>query len=134
MPEEIKPTVVEALAEFEPTAILTLRTRDVEKELLKVIKMRDGLKNYLNTLIKGRLEEVIEFGKKFPPQFSIGYLQELFSPAIFFDHLLTITQQYFICNVDIMTHGGVKAENVGFNLALFGKPGAEKAFASKERI
>jgi len=61
-------------------------------------------------------------------------LQDLFGPVIFFDHLLAITQQYSLCDVDIITQDGVKAGSTGFNLALFGEPGTGKTFASKDMI
>ena len=135
MPEEVKPAVIEALAEFEATPIPQLRTKDSEQEFLEVIKMEEEFKNHLSSLIKERLEETIEFGKEVSPKFIIDYLQDLFGPVIFFDHLLSITQQYSICDVDIVTEDGVKLPyNVGFNLALFGQPGTGKTFATKDMI
>jgi len=134
MPEEIKPAVIEVLSEFEITPIPPLRTIDAEQEFLMIIKMEEEFKNYLTNLIKNRLEETIEFGKNFSPQTLIDYLQDLFGPVIFFDHLLTISQQYSICDSDIITEENAKAGSVGFNLALFGEPGTGKTFASKDMI
>jgi hypothetical protein len=134
MPEEIKPAVIEVLSEFESTPIPRLSTRDAELEFLTVLKMEEEFKNHLLSLIKDRLEETIRFGKNFSPQALIDYLQDLFGPVIFFDPLLTITQQYSLCDVDIITSEGNKAGNVGFNLALFGGPGIGKTFASKDMI
>jgi hypothetical protein len=134
MPEEVKPAVIEILEEFESAPIPTLRTRDAEQEFITVIKMEEEFRNFLVSLIRDRLEEVVEFGRNLTPQFLIDYLQELFGPVIFFDHLLTITQQYSICDIDIVTDEGVKSGNTGFNLALFGEPGTGKTFASKDII
>jgi len=134
MPEEVKPAVVEVLGEFEAGPIPTLRTKDAEQEFLEVIKMEEEFKNYLSSLIKERLEETIKFGKELSPQFLINYLQDLYGPTIFFDHLLTITQQYSICDVDVVTEEGSKALSTGFNLALFGEPGTGKTFATKDMI
>jgi len=135
MPEEVKPVVVEVLAEFESTPIPPkLSTRDAEQEFLEVIRMEEEFKNYLNNLIRDRLEDAVSFGKSFSPQFLIDYLQDLFGPVIFFDHLLTITQQYSLCDIDIVTSEGTKAGSTGFNLALFGEPGTGKTFASKDMI
>jgi len=134
MPEEIKPAIIEVLAEFESAPIPMLRTKDAEQEFLIVVKMEEEFRNYLMNLINKRLEETIEFGRNFSPQFLINYLQELFGPVIFFDHLLTITQQYSLCDIDIITNEGVKAGSTGFNLALFGEPGTGKTFASKDMI
>ncbi len=135
MPEEVKPAVVEALAEFEAAPMPMLRTRDAEQESLEVIKMEEEFGNYLSSLVKERLEETIAFGKQMSPKFLIDYLQDLFGPVIFFDHLLSIAQQYSICDVDIVTEDGAKLPyNVGFNLALFGQPGTGKTFATKDMI
>ena len=68
------------------------------------------------------------------PDFLIDYLQGFFGPAIFFDHLLSITQQYSICEAKIVSERGYKAGNRGFNLALFGEPGTGKTFAPKDMI
>ena len=117
------------------TPVPTLRTRDAEQEFLEVIKMEEEFKNYLSGLLKDRLEETIKFGRKYmSPQFLVEYLQDLFGPVIFFDHLLTITQQYSICDVEVVTGDGERALNIGFNLALFGEPGTGKTFATKDMI
>jgi hypothetical protein len=135
MPEEIKPAVIEVLAEVEELGpIPKLSTRDAEQEFIMVMKMEEEFRNYLKDLIKNRLEDAVKFGKSFSPQVLIRYLQDLFGPVIFFDSLLTITQQYSLCNVDIVTDEGVKAGSVGFHLALFGEPGTGKTFASKDMI
>jgi len=135
MPEEVKPAVIEALAELEVAPMPMLRTRDAEQEFLEVIKMEGEFRNYLSSLVKERLEETIAFGKQTSPKFLIDYLQDLFGPVIFFDHLLSIAQQYSISDVDIVTEDGAKLPyNVGFNLALFGQPGTGKTFATKDMI
>ena len=134
MPEEVKLAVSEVLAEFEAAPIPPLRTRDAEQEFLEVIRMEDEFKNYLSSLVKERLEETVKFGRELSPQYLINYLQDLYGPTIFFDHLLSITQQYSICDVDVVTEDGVKALSVGFNLALFGEPGTGKTFATKDMV
>jgi hypothetical protein len=134
MPEEIKPAVVEALAEFESMPIPVLRTKDAEQEFLEVIKMEEEFKTFLKSLVKERLEETIEFGKHLSPKFLIDYLQDLFGPTLFFDHLLSICQQYSICDADVVTEGGGRSSKTGFNLALFGEPGTGKTFATKDMI
>ncbi|RSN78395.1 hypothetical protein [Candidatus Methanodesulfokora washburnensis] len=134
MPEEVKPAVLEVLAEFEEKPIPVLRTKDSEQEFLEVIKMEEEFKNYLSNLIKERLEETVEFGRKWSPQSLIDYLQDLYGPVIFFDHLLSITQQYSICDAEVINEDGNRALNIGFNLALFGEPGTGKTFATKDMI
>ncbi|MGC9187548.1 MAG: hypothetical protein ACP5GN_07690 [Fervidicoccaceae archaeon] len=134
MPSEIRPAVIEALSELERSPIPKLSTKDAEQELNEVKRMEEEFKSYLNSLVKERLDEAVNFGKTFSPQFLIDYLQDLFGPAIYFDHLLTITQQYSLADSDIITGSNNKAGSIGFNLALFGEPGTGKTFASKDMI
>lgn len=134
MPEEIKPAVIEVLSQFEAKPIPKLSTSQAEQEFLEVIKMEEQYESYLNGLIKERLEETISFGRTFSPSYLIDYLQDLFGPVIFFDELLSITQQYSICNSDVVTKEGYRAFGTGFNLALFGEPGTGKTFATKDMI
>jgi len=135
MPEEVKPAVTEVLAEFEATPPPTLRTKYAQQEFLEVIKMEEEFKNHLSTLVKERLEQTVKFGRAWSPNALINYLHELYGQVIFFDHLLSITQQYSICDTDVVAgEEGVKALNTGFNLALFGEPGTGKTFATKDMI
>ena len=134
MPEEIKPAVIEVLSEFETRPIPKLSTPQAEREFLEVIRMEEEFKNYLKDLLKHRLEQTIEFGKSFSPSRLMDYLQDLFGPVIFFDHLLSIVQQYSICDAEVITQDGRRALNIGFNLALFGEPGTGKTFATKDMV
>jgi hypothetical protein len=134
MPEEIKPAVIEILAKFESMPTPRLSTMDAEREFLMVLKMEEEFRNYLESIVKERLDETVKFGRSFSPQALVDYLQDLFGPIIFFDPLLTITQQYSLSDVDIVTGENRKAGSVGFNLALFGEPGTGKTFASKDMI
>jgi hypothetical protein len=134
MPEEVKPAVIEVLSEFEAKPIPKLSTQQAQKEFLEVIKMEEEFRAYLRDLLKYRLEDTINFGKGFSPSKLINYLQELFGPVIFYDHLLSITQQYSICDADVYSESGHKTLNTGFNLALFGEPGTGKTFATKDMI
>jgi len=134
MPEEIKPAVIEVLEEFEAKPIPRLSTEQAEREFLEVIRMEEDYRNYLKDLIANRLEETIEFGKQMSPAFLLNYLQSLFGPTIFFDHLLSITQSYSICDATVINKEGQRALNTGFHLALFGEPGTGKTFATKDMI
>jgi len=134
MPEEIKPVVIEVLSEFEARPVPRLSTEQAEREFLEVIRMDEDFRNYLKDLIANRLEETIEFGKQMSPTYLINYLQSLYGPTIFFDHLLSITQSYSICDSTVINKEGQKALNTGFNLALFGEPGTGKTFAAKDMI
>ncbi|MGB9672348.1 MAG: hypothetical protein ACPLZY_04300, partial [Candidatus Norongarragalinales archaeon] len=134
MPEEIKPAVIEVLEEFEAKPIPRLSTEQAEREFLEVIRMEEDYRNYLKDLIANRLEETIEFGKQMSPAYLLNYLQSLFGPTIFFDHLLSITQSYSICDATVINKEGHRALNTGFHLALFGEPGTGKTFATKDMI
>jgi hypothetical protein len=134
MPEEIKPVVIEVLSEFEAKPIPRLSTEQAEREFLEVIRMDEDFRNYLKDLITNRLEQTIEFGKEMSPTYVINYLQSLYGPTLFFDHLLSITQSYSICDSTVVNKEGQKALNTGFNLALFGEPGTGKTFATKDMI
>jgi hypothetical protein len=134
MPEEIKPAVSAALSEFEAQPIPRLSTIDAEREFIEVIKMDQSFKLYLKDLLKERLEDVLEFGKHFSPSQLISYLQDLYGDVLFYDHLLSITQQYATCDAEVLNPAGQKALNVGFNLALFGEAGTGKTFAIKDMI
>jgi len=134
MPEEVKPAVLEVLSEFEAKPIPKLSTTQAQKEFLEVIRMEEEFRTYLRNLLKDRLEDTIKFGREFSPSKLIAYLQDLYGPVIFYDHLLSITQQYSICDADVYNESGYKALTSGFNLALFGEPGTGKTFATKDMI
>lgn len=134
MPEEVKPAVSAALSEFEANPIPKLSTADAEHEFLEVIKMDQSFKMYLRDMLKDRVEEVLKFGKNFSPSQLIAYLQSLYGEVLFYDHLLSITQQYSACDAETINPSGQKALNVGFNLALFGEAGTGKTFATKDMI
>ena len=134
MPEEVKPVVIEVLSEFEAKPVPKLSTEQAEREFLQVISMDEEFRNYLKNLLTNRLEETIEFGKQMSPAHLINYLQSLYGPTIFFDHLLSIAQSYSICDSTVINKEGQKALNTGFNLALFGEPGTGKTFAAKDMI
>jgi len=134
MPAEIKPAVIEILSEFEAKPVPKLSTKQAEHEFLEVIRMEGEFQSYLKELVTNRLEEAVKFGKEMSPSYLIGYFQDLFGPVIFFDHLLSVTQQYSICDAEVMNKSGYKALSTGFNLALFGGPGTGKTFAVKDMM
>jgi hypothetical protein len=134
MPEEVKPAVIEVLSEFEAKPVPKLSTTQAEREFLEVIRMEGEFRSYLKGLVAERLEETIKFGREMSPSYLVNYLQSLFGPVIFFDHLLSITQHYSICDAEVISETGFKAANTGFNLALFGEPGTGKTFAVKDMM
>jgi hypothetical protein len=134
MPEEVKSAVIEVLSEFEAKPVPQLSTPQAQREFLEVVRMEEEFRSYLERLISERLEETISFGKEMSPSYLVDYLQSLFGPVIFFDHLLSITQQYSICDSEMVSEAGSTAGGIGFNLALFGEPGTGKTFAVKDMI
>jgi hypothetical protein len=90
--------------------------------------------DYLSNLLKNRLEETVEFGKRFSSIDLAVYLVKNFGKILFFDPLLTLAQQYAIADVEIVNEAGGLSGRTGFNLALFGDPGTGKTFASKDFI
>lgn len=85
-------------------------------------------------MLKDRLERTIEFGKTFSISALSAYLQELFGPILYFDSLLSITQQYGLANVEIVHEQGKTGKRTGWSLALFGDPGTGKSFATRDMI
>ncbi|ABL78584.1 hypothetical protein [Thermofilum pendens] len=134
IPEEIRPFVAAALARYEAGGLRRFSTRQAEEEFLEVLRREEELDNYVRTLLRERLDEVLDFGEKFSVGELEGYLVDLFGRVVFFDELLTLAQQYSLADVDIVTEDGHKALSTGFNLALFGEPGTGKTFATKDFI
>lgn len=104
------------------------------EERLLIEKMDWELNNYVSDLLKNRLERTIEFGKTFNISALSTYLQELFGPILYFDSLLSITQQYGLANVEVVYEHGKTGKRTGWSLALFGDPGTGKSFATRDMI
>ena len=64
-----------------------------------MIRTEEEFRTYLRNLLKDRLEDTVKFGRDFSPSKLIAYLQDLYGPVIFYDHLLSITQQYSIWTI-----------------------------------
>src|SRR3989344_6958793 len=88
----------------------------------------------LEDLLEHRLEETIAFGK----QCSIGsiatYLKSQFGDSLFFDSLLSLTQQYALADVPLVNEHGNSIGKTGFHLAYCGDPGTGKTFSIKDLI
>jgi len=107
----------------------------LQEELHRVNQLEKEFETYLNDLLKNRLEETIKFGKEFSPINLAVYLVKNFGKILFFDPLLTLTQQYGLADVEIVNEAGGPARiRTGFNLALFGDPGTGKTFAAYDFI
>jgi len=146
LPEELTP-LIEAELGMKPkllleevkTAVASPPTRArradyVKEEMKRIEEMNRELDEYLNDLLKHRLEKTIRFGKRFNLEVLANYLQSLFGSVLYFDSLLSITQQYGLANIEMVhSHGGT-GKRTGWSLALFGEPGTGKSFSTRDMI
>jgi hypothetical protein len=106
----------------------------LDDERQKIRTMDGDFDKYLIDLTKHRLDETIRFGKDFSILGLAEYLRNLFGPVLFFDSLLSITQQYGLSDVEIVHPEGRTGMRTGWNLSLFGEPGSGKSFAVRDMI
>jgi hypothetical protein len=136
--EETCPLIQNELGLLPVEKVKTVEKREkvdyVALERQNVAAMDGELEGYLNDLLKHRLKETIEFGKRFSIVGLANYLQGLFGSVLFFDSLLSIAQQYGLADVEIVHIGGRTGMRTGWSLALFGEPGTGKTFATKDMI
>jgi len=106
----------------------------VTSERQEIEKMDATLDEYLNTLLKKRLDSTVRFGKTFSISTLGSYLKNLFGPILYFDSLLSITQQYGLADVEIVHQHGKTGMRTGWNLSLFGEPGTGKSFSTRDMV
>ena len=122
--EERKMVTVSSLGKVDP----------VNEELRVIEKMDHELSDYLKELLKYRVEETVRFGESFSISYLADYLKGLFGSVLYFDSLLSITQQYGLADVEIVHSKGRTGMRTGWNLSLFGEPGTGKSFSSRDFI
>ncbi len=142
IPEEISPIVQMELgiavgAPQKMAAVSTIRMKEAdyildERQIIE--KMDRELDEYLNALLKRRLDATVKFGKTFSLTSLASYLQDLFGPLLYFDSLLSITQQYGLADTEIVHQHGKTGMRTGWNLSLFGEPGTGKSFSTRDMI
>ncbi len=133
--EEIVPLIKEILnSEYFKATSVTVSTDAAADELEEIKKMDEEFENYLKDLIENRLEEIVKFGKRFSINFIAEYLKNLFGKILYFDSLLSITQQYGMADAIVVNPEGTLAMHTGFNLAFFGAPGTGKTFSIHDMI
>lgn len=103
-------------------------------EKRKVEEMDQGFDEYLGDILKHRLDRTLKFGKEFNLEYLSSYLQNLFGQVLYFDSLLSITQQYGLANIEIAHEHGGTGKRTGWSLALFGDPGTGKSFSTRDMI
>jgi len=106
----------------------------VALERQEIEKMDATFDGYLSTLLKNRLDSTVRFGKTLSITTLASYLQNLFGPVLYFDSLLSITQQYGLADVEIVHQRGKTGMRTGWNLSLFGEPGTGKSFSTRDMI
>jgi len=142
IPEEISPIVqmelgIAVRAPQKMAVVPTIRMKEagyVLDECQRIEKMDKELDEYLNALLKRRLGATIKFGKTFSVTTLASYLQDLFGPLLYFDSLLSITQQYGLADTEIVHEHGKTGMQTGWNLSLFGEPGTGKSFSTRDMI
>ncbi len=140
IPEEVSPIVQMELRIVVPPKIavapaIGVKEVDYISEERQMIKSMDKeLDEYLNTLVTQRLDATIKFGKTFSLAALASYLQELFGPLLYFDSMLSITQQYGLADAEIIHEHGKTGMRTGWNLSLFGEPGTGKSFSTRDMI
>jgi len=142
IPEEISPMVQTELgiAVQAPPKMAVAPTVRVEEadylleERQRIESMDRELDEYLNDLLKRRLDATIKFGKTFSVASLANYLQDLFGSILYFDSLLSITQQYGLADTEITHERGKTGMRTGWNLSLFGEPGTGKSFSTRDMI
>jgi hypothetical protein len=117
-----------------PRAEISAKPTPVDEERHTVERMDRELDSYLNELLNHRVNDVIHFGKTFSISTLANYLKELFGPILYFDSLLSITQQYGLADVDIVHAEGKTGMRTGWNLSLFGEPGTGKSFSVRDIV
>ena len=140
--EETSPLIWQELGMRSEVAPSTDARRAVQKEEVdyvalerqQVSEMERELDEYLGNLLKHRLDATIEFGKTFSVSLLATYLKDLFGPLLYFDSLLSITQQYGLADVEIVSQHGKTGMRSGWNLSLFGEPGTGKSFSTRDMI
>jgi len=136
IPEETLPLVVEILEtlEIEEGGLVAFESDIAKAEYGRIKKMESEFENYLTNLVETRLNDVVEFGRKMSILQLANYLKSMFGDILYFDSLLSITQQYGLADVPVVNPEGQVAMHTGFNLAFFGAPGTGKTFSINDMI
>jgi hypothetical protein len=142
IPEEVSPMVQVKLGivmPIPPKMGVTPTVGIAEADYLLDERQRIGnmdkeLEQYLNDLLKHRLNATIKFGKTFSVTSLASYIQDLFGPILYFDSLLSIIQQYGLTDAEITHEHGKTGMRTGWNLSLFGEPGTGKSFSVRDMI
>jgi hypothetical protein len=142
IPEEVSPMVQMELGIVMPappkisvTSTVGMAEADyMLEERQRIGNMNKELEQYLSNLLRHRLNVTIKFGKTFSVTSLASYLRDLFGPILYFDSLLSITQQYGLADAEVTHEHGKTGMRTGWNLSLFGEPGTGKSFSVRDMI
>lgn len=104
------------------------------REAESIKEMENEFDAYLKELLADRLPQTLEFGKEMSLSRLADYFFNCFGPLLYFDSLLSLTQQYSLADTPILNLERKQIGNTGFSLAFFGAPGSGKTFAINEMI
>lgn len=136
IPKETLPLTREVLntLEIEEGGLVAFESDIARTEYNRIKRMEEEFENYLKELLDNRIEEVVRFGQEMSITYIATYLKRMFGDLLYFDSLLSITQQYGLADVAVVNPEGQIAMYTGFNLAFFGAPGTGKTFSINDII
>jgi hypothetical protein len=111
-----------------------VRLDPLDDERKKLMEMQNELDTYLGDLLKNRLNQTVTLGRTFSAGSVADYLQRMFGEMLYMDSLLSIIQQYSLCDVEIVNPRGNSGLKTGWSFALFGEPGTGKSFSTRDLI
>lgn len=136
IPEETIPLVREVIStlQIEEGGLMAFESDIARAEYDRIKRMDGEFEDYLANLLENKLEETIEFGNNMSVTYIAEYLRRIFGDTLYFDSLLSLTQQYGLADVAVINPEGQVAMYTGFNLAFFGAPGTGKTFSINDMV
>ncbi|MEM3444569.1 MAG: hypothetical protein QW115_01170 [Thermoplasmata archaeon] len=133
----VEPSVIETeIQKFQKLEMEKLQDVNpaAKEELLEIERMDTEFENYLHDIVLERIDDVLEFGKKFNTDVLAEYLRGLFGNLIYFDSLLSIVHQYALADTEILSPNNKVTGYTGFSISFFGPPGTGKTFTIDDMI
>ncbi len=131
-PDELRHLLLEEVGRSEAADATALQP--VPDEPAEIRSMDSEFLDHLRDVLQHRLDETIEFGRRFTVEALSRYLRELFGEALYFDSLISLLQQYALADVPLIAPTGRATGATGFHLALFGPPGTGKTFSIDDLV
>ncbi len=131
-PEELRQLLLEEIGRSEAADVSALQP--VPDEPAEIRSMDSEFLDHLRDVLQHRLDETLEFGRRFTVEALSRYLRELFGEALYFDSLILLLQQYALADAPLIAPTGRTTGATGFHLALFGPPGTGKTFSIDDLV